>query len=459
MVIERKFTDLEWLMTPEPVRRQFVQLEQIVNDLTKRIEKLEVQVGMNSKNSSKPPSSDSPYKKVRRKKQDKKKKRAKGAKKGHKGHQQQLLKPTDKNHLLPGQCSCGHQGFSRCETTPFYTHQHVELPVIDMEITHWVLHKCDCPVCGKTVKASLPENIHGGYGPRLCAFIAELSGTKGMSRRDVQQLIQSVLNIPIATGTIQKIVDRSSEAILPVYEMIGNQARRSWCNYVDETSWFNHNELQWLWAMVNERVALYRVDAHRSKKAFEELVQDWQGILISDSYNLYRSWVYGRQTCLAHLIRKGDALAERKKRDLRLFGQCMASHLRQLVRFSKDPPDSVQWSEFYTYLMFTLSLWEGDKTDAGQLARQVQREMDALWTFLDHEGIEPTNNRAERALRSGVLWRKRSLGTQSEKGKRWVERVLSLKETCRLRATSTFAVLEDCLRSYFNNSKPDLSWI
>jgi transposase len=162
---------------------------------------------------------------------------------------------------------------------------------------------------------------------------------------------------------------------------------------------------------------------------------------ISDRYGLYRNWVYGRQTCLAHLIRKADALTEREKPDLRRFGRITAANLRQLIQFSKDPPTSEQWKEFYLLVLSTLSLWETDDSDAGRLARQIVREIDSLWLFLDHEGVEPTNHRAERALRFGMLWRKRSLGTQSEKGKCWVERILSLRETCRLKSKSTFQTL------------------
>ena len=170
---------------------------------------------------------------------------------------------------------------------PFYIHQQIELPKIEMEISHFILHQCSCPKCGKAVKADLPGNAAVGYGPRLSAFVAELSGIKAMSRNDVKQLCESVLGIPIATGTIQKIVDRASNAILPVYEAIGNVARSSECNYIDETSWFLENKLQWLWAMVNDNVAFYRIDPHRSKEAFEKLIQNWEGILVSDSYGLY----------------------------------------------------------------------------------------------------------------------------------------------------------------------------
>lgn len=473
MKLKRPFTDLEWHLTPEPVRHYIFYLERTLADMAnrvtdlekqiqdneKRLEKLEVRAKKNSRNSSKPPSSDSPFDRSARKKKSKKGKRPKGGQKGHKAHQQQMLTPTETHALMPDRCNCGNTDFTPSPIEPFYTHQHIELPNIQMEITHWILHRCDCPKCGKTVKAVVPTPVRSGYGPRFSAFIAELSGIKAMSRNDVKQLCESVLAIPIATGTIQKIVDRASKAILPAYETIGDIARSQPCNYIDETSWFHQNALQWLWAMVNERVAFYRIDAHRSKEAFNQLIQDWQGILVSDSYGLYRKWVHGRQACIAHLIRKADALSERKKPDLRRFGHIMASSLRQLIQFSKDPPTCQQWSQYYSLLLFTLSLWEPDKTDAGKLARQIVREIDSLWLFLEHEGVDPTNNRAERALRFGVLWRKRSLGTQSEKGNRWVERILSLKETCRLKAKSTFQTLANLFESYFSNTQPDLSWI
>jgi transposase len=463
MALKRPFSELDWQLTPEPVRHYIMALEQMLHDMQQRlhaheerIEKLEVRTRKTSHNSSKPPSSDPPF--GRQKRKQKKSKRSKGGQKGHKANQQQILEPTQRHWLIPQRCSCGHSVFDPGNMQPFYVHQHIELPKIKMHVSHYILQKCDCPNCGRTVKATLPADMSTGYGPRFTAFIGELSGIKAMSRNDVKQLCASVLGIPIATGTIQKLVDRTSKALLPVYKHIGQIARRFWCNYIDETSWFKQNDLQWLWAMVNERVAFYRIDPHRSRAAFEKLIQDWNGILVSDGYGLYQKWV-NRQTCLAHLIRKADALAERKKKDLRRFGEVVAAWLRQLVSFAKEPPDPETWSDFYTFFLFTISLWENDKTDAGKLARQIVREMDSLWTFLDHQSVEPTNNRAERALRFGVLWRKRSLGTQSEKGNHWVERILSLKETCRLNTKPTFPFLVECITAYFRNSEPNLSWI
>jgi transposase len=464
MAAQRPISDFDWQLTPEPVK-QYIQylesklfgLQELVQTHEKRIEKLEVRSKQNSANSSKPPSSDSPYTKGKSKKP--KSNRAKGGQKGHKGHQRQML-PADKTkNLLPSACSCGQTDFTGRSMRPFYTHQHIEIPVIPIDVTHFVLHQCNCPSCGKTMKAKLPSEASTGYGPRLSAFIAELSGIKGMSRNDVMHLCQSVLAVPVSTGAIQKIIDRASAAIDPFYQHVGRIARSAECNYIDETSWFKDNALNWLWAMVNERTAYYRIDANRSKKAFESLIADWRGVLVSDSYGLYRSWVDGRQTCLAHLIRKADGLSERKNKELKYFGHLIASLLRQLTQFAKQPPSQKQWDAFYRHLLFTLKLYETEKTDAGLLSRQIVRELDCLWTFMTHSGVEPTNNRAERALRFGVLWRKRSFGTQSDKGNRWVERILTFKETCRLKARQTFPELVELIRSYFMGAQPDLAWI
>ncbi len=121
--------------------------------------------------------------------------------------------------------TCGQSSFDQQQMQPFYVHQHIELPKIKMNVSHFILQECDCPNCGKKVKAMLPAEKATGYGPRFTALIGELSGNKAMSRNDVKQLCESVLDVSIATGTIQKIIDRTSEAICPVYSHIGRVAR------------------------------------------------------------------------------------------------------------------------------------------------------------------------------------------------------------------------------------------
>ena len=158
-------------------------------------------------------------------------------------------------------------------------------------------------------------------------------------------------------------------------------------------------------------------------------------------------------------IRKAKALTEGKNQSTIRFGESVRIHLQQLCHWAKAPPSENQWTKFYSEFLLNLLLLEGADNDAGRLARSLLGEMDSLWVFLEENGVEPTNNRAERALRFGVLWRKRSNGTQSDKGNRWVERILSVKQTCRIRALPMFPILVDAIGSYFKEQQPNLGWL
>src|ERR1041384_1598234 len=188
---------------------------------------------------------------------------------------------------------------------------------------------------------------------------------------------------------------------------------------------------------------------HRSKAAFAALIEDWAGILVSDGYGVYQHWVQARQTCLAHLIRTARSLAERQNDELGAGGAWALAELQRLCPMATAPPTGGEWRAWYARLCRLIDQYHDRQDEAGRLARRLLREMDSLWVFLAQHGVEPTNNRAERALRFGVLWRKRSHGTASGKGNRWVERILSLKETCRLQARSTYTVLVDAVSSLF----------
>jgi transposase len=460
MEVKRPFNDLAWHSTPEPVKAYIIQLEQAltmlqrqVGSLEKRTDKLESKVNRNSQNSSKPPSSDGPFKKPKRNKKTSNRKRG-----GQKGHRQQMLEPSETVSLMPEQCVCGCLDLDPQSIKPYHTHQHIELPKIELAVTHFVLHKGRCQRCGKKVAAQPPREFNSGYGPRLSAVVSELSGSHGASRTTVKGFCNSVLGLPISTGGIQCILDRCSKAIKPIYHQIGTVARKAPVNGVDETSWFQCGKLNWLWVMANHLVAFFMIHPNRSKQAFEKLIDDWKGILISDNYRVYVKW-FRRQACLAHLIRKAKALVEKKDEGLRKFGETILSELRLLCHWADKPPDEDQWTEFYSRLLLLLMLHEGADDPAGELAREIVRNLESLWVFLEEQGVDPTNNRSERALRFGVIWRKRSYGTQSDKGNRWVERILSVKQTCRMKNKPVFPVLVDALDAYFKDQSPDLAWI
>ena len=211
--------------------------------------------------------------------------------------------------------------------------------------------------------------------------------------------------------------------------------------------------------MANETVAFYMIHPHRSKVAFAALIEEWAGLLVSDGYGVYQTWVTQRQTCLAHLIRTARGLAERSSPDLAACGTWALAELQRLRHMATAPPTGGEWRAWYARLCRLIDQYHDRPDDAGRFARRLLREMDSLWVFLTQQGVEPTNHQAERALRFGVLWRKRSQGTASDKGNRWVERILSLKETCRLQARSTYMVLVEAVSSLFTGRQPELAWI
>ena len=446
------------LITSEVVRHTPWPMLGFVHELTVEnrklrieIEALQAKLNQNSANSNKPPSSDSPFK-PRAKKTNKTEPRKKRI-----GVRQQCLRPTEITELHPGPCACGCPDL--IDPEPYYIHQHIEIPEPRLDVEHIILYQGRCSRCGRMVKALVPPEKRTGFGPRLSANIAELCGIHGDSRRAVQDYLLSVFGLPISQGGIQKVIDRVSQAIKPHYDSIAKVARSAPVGHVDETSWRRKAKLAWLWVLASSRAALFMIHPRRSKAAFEELVQGWSGILVADGYAVYRQWVGLRQACLAHLIREAEGLAERKDAALAQCGTWARDELRRLCHMAKAPPTVGEWRAFIARLHRLISIYGDRKDPAGRLVRHLEREIEHLWLFLQEAGVEPTNNLAERTLRFGVLWRKRSLGTASESGDNWVERILSLRQTCRIQGRRTFPVLVDAMAAAFQTRSPSLDWI
>jgi transposase len=446
---------MDWELTPPAVQDYVESLRQQIKRLEKQVETLQGRVEKTSRTSSKPPSSDSPFNKPQRKRGPSSGKR--GGQKGHRGQGPKLLSPTEVHLIEPGPCACGHGKLVSLE--PYYTHQVVELPPIEMDIQHFILHQGTCSGCGRTLKAQIPSAHQAGYGPRLTALVGQLAGMHRNSRRLIQDFCHSVLKIPMSLGAVQKMIDRVSTALLPHYEAIATLARQAPVGYIDETPWYCQNVLNWLWTLSTDTVSLYLIHPHRSNEAFAALIEEWRGILVSDGYGVYQNWVNHRQTCLAHLIRTARGLSEKSDPRLAACGRWALKELQALCHMAKAPPTVGQWGTWYARFCRLIHRYHEQKDDAGRLARRLQREMASLWVFLREHGVEPTNNRAERALRFAVLWRKCSSGTESDKGNRWVERSLSLRQTCRQLGQSVFDVLVDAVTSSFQGCQPDLTWL
>ena len=428
-----------------------------ISSLQQRIRDLEARLGEDSSTSNRPPSADPPYKRPERK-SSKPSGRKRGGQPGHQGHSQEVFEPTEERHILPEKCKCGCTDLE--DQGAYYRHQEVELPEIQLTVRHFLLHRGRCTKCGKEAKARVPSGHGTGYGPRLSGLIALLSGDHGDSRETVQRFCRQFLDLHISPGAIQKVINRASRAIKPHYEAIRDQVYQSRVNHVDETPWYQaQGALQWLWVMGNSAAAFFMVHANRNKKAFKSLIDKWEGILVSDNYGVYRNWVNMQQTCLSHLIRKAKGLAQHKDPEIAKCGAWARNELQKLVGMANAPPTKGQWRAFYARFCRLISLYRDRQDQAGTYVRSLEKLMANLWVFLLEEGVEPTNNLAERMLRKAVIWRKRSMGTESESGDRWVERILTLTQTCRLQNKLPYPVLVEAMENQQHGTDPDLSWI
>jgi transposase len=218
------FTPQDWEQTPPAVQAYLHTVHDALGQLQERVDTLEARLTQNSTTSSRPPSSDSPYKKPRQHTNPTTRRKA-GGKPGHPGHRQVLLAPTIVHEVRPERCACGNTTLALLR--PYYTHQVLELPPIAIEVTHWVLHQGWCGDCGRWTKAQVPAEQRIGYGPRFSALMGELAGTYGNGRRMVQTFCASVLQVSMSLGAIQKVLDRVTQAIEPHYTAIASQARHA----------------------------------------------------------------------------------------------------------------------------------------------------------------------------------------------------------------------------------------
>jgi transposase len=300
-----------------------------------------------------------------------------------------------------------------------------------------------CEGCGLSTRASLPPGVPAGqFGPRLQAVVALCSGDYHLSKRQTERLVEDVFGVPIALGSIANLEQQTSEALAAPFEEAARALRSEPVVHADETGWYETSRRAWLWGAVGGLVALFLVRARRNAKVAKELLgAAFAGVLISDRWSAY-AWVdvARRQLCWAHLLRQfrgfqdhGDE-GKRIGVALEILTETMF-HVWHRVRDGTETRASFQ--AFMGPLQEQVRGWlrEGQACSVRAVAgrcREILELEPALWTFVDVEGVEPTNNAGERILRLGVLWRKGSFGTDSPKGSRFVERILTVVTTLRL---------------------------
>jgi len=434
----------------DSLHKKIAALEQQVAALTARLEQ-------NSHNSSKPPSSDGPNVKRRPPRKPSGKKR--GGQPGHEKQERPLLPPNETAILKPKHCRrCGHK-LTGADPDPL-RHQVLELPEIKPHVVDYLLHRLRCPGCGASTCATLPHGVPVGHqGPRLQALLALLSGAYRLSKRQIETLCDDVFGIPLCTGTICNLEQRTAAATDPVVQELRDHVRKHHAN-MDETGWREQSQKAWLWVMVTAAATLFHVDRSRSGKVARLLLgTGFHWVITSDRFSAYL-WLRleYRQLCWAHLRRDFQAMIDRGGAGV-YFGKALLEQSDKLFTLWYRVRDgTLKQSGFHRQIAKVRSwirhfLTKGSVCACAKTAsmcREILRLEPALWTFTRRRGIEPTNNAAERALRHAVQWRKTSYGTDSAAGSHFVANILSVVATCRQQNRNVLDFLHHCCQTHLH---------
>jgi transposase len=445
-------------ITEEIIARQPPEAQAIIRallaefaELKARIEELQRQAqGKTPQNSSLPPSTQHPHARPPPRRKSKKKR---GGQPGHKKHDRPLL-PTeecdDVQPLKPTECRrCGAKLSGR-DPEP-WRHQVWEVPEIKPHVTEYQQHRLMCACCGETTCAELPDGVpRGQSGPRLMAFTAILMAYFRQSKRRTAAFLTTLLGQPCCPALTVKIQDQVTTAVRPSYAALAAELPTQAHLNIDETATKEENGKAWLWTFVAPWFTAFAVRATREATALDVfLTEHFQGIVSCDRAKMY--WQVGRlQWCWAHLRRDFQALIDTGDKRTKWLGERLRAATCELFEHWADyrakrisRPALVRRLGPVRRKVERLLLRGSQcgRADARGTCRELYEHRVWLWTFLHHEGVEPTNNAGERALRHAVIWRKLSFGTQSARGSRFVETMLTVIETCRQQGRNVFTFL------------------
>ena len=435
-----------------------------IADAEKQIADLERQLALrkqNSTNSSKPPSSDGLAGEPRQRGRRKKSRRKAGGQPGHRGAHRPLAPMTKVDEIwpiLPEQCQhCGHALPAQIEqvqtTGEPQRHQVTELPPIQARIIEYQCHRVVCPECGKGTRAAVPEQVSGHFGPQLTALVAYLTVVCRMPRRVVEALLGQVLGIDISLGSTQKCWEETSQAVAAPCQELEQHLKDEPVLNVDETGWRTDGAKRFLWAFVAARYVVYAVAATRGSDVLIRLLGAvFRGILCSDRFSAYLKYHSGKaQFCWAHLKRNLLGVVEFTKSSAveRFCRDALAQQARLFRLWHKFRSGQIDRHQLLLRSIpiqkriFALAERNLDSPhrEVRNLAMALFEHNDRLFTFLENDGVEPTNNSAERALRTGVQWRKICFGNRSASGELATSRLLTVAETCDLQRLNILAYL------------------
>ena len=437
-----------WERTPPAIRAYIETLEGQVQTLTSMVHTLQEQVrtleerlNQTSRNSSRPPSSDSPSHQRPRRPPGK---RRRGGQPGHPGHTRPLVPVEEVDEVVvlkPNQCSSCHAALSGDDASPF-RHQVIAMPPIKPVITEYQWHQLTCPACGETTRAPWPAGVPSGtYGPRVHATVALCTGAYRLSKRTTGQVMDDLCGVPMSVGTISQSEQATTEVVVEPVEEARAYVQEQAVAHRDETSWRQGDKRAGLWVAVTSLVTVFLVRMSRGGQVARELLgEKFSGILVTDRSSAYNWYpVRWRQLCWSHVLRDVAAIRGRGGVSEEMGAALLAKAHQMCTWWHRVREGTLQRSTFRSYMsplrreverLLAVGSQCGVPTTAGT-GRELLKRREAWWTFVQVEGVEPTKNTAERSIRLGVQWRKGSFGTQSEDGSRFVESRMTVVATLK----------------------------
>lgn len=445
------------------IRLLLTEITALRNEVTALREEV-VRLKRTPRNSSRPPSTEHPHAKpapppVRGV-------RKSGGQPGHDKHARALL-PTaqcdDVREHRP--VACRRCGTKLSGTDPQPLRQQVyEFPEIHLHVTEHRRHRLTCRGCGESTCAAPPTGVPSGQaGSRLTALIGLLMAHFRQSKRRTALFLEACLNFPCSSGWIVKVQQQVSAAVQPVYdELVAALPTQSRLG-IDESPTKEGRRKAWQWTFVADQFTVFAHRLSRSGDVLDELLTGrFRGVVTCDRARMY--WrLPTLQWCWSHLKRDFQALVDSGVAVARKLGRKLLDQTRILFRqWSRCRDGTITRAGLKSSLGGTRQetarlLQRGlkcrhDRTS--EVCRELSWHQPRLWAFLDHPGVEPTNNASERALRHGVIWRKLSFGTQSAHGSRFVERLLTVIESCRQQGRDLFAFLVATITAHLHHVTP-----
>jgi transposase len=453
--------------------RQIAEQAKQIAEAEKQIADLERQLALRQQNStttSKPPSSDGLAGRQRERGRRVKSRRKPGGQPGHPGHARPLVAVARVNavvDLVPSACRhCSHRLHGRDEVGNPRRHQVTELPPIEPQITEYRCHRLRCRACGHTTQAFLPDEVVGQFGPQLTALIAYLTVVCRLPRLVVQRLLEAALQIPISVGSTQKAWEEASAAVAGPYQELQAALPHQRVLNADETGHRTNGDKRWMWALVARTFIFYQIATSRGSDVLHRLLgPTFAGTLGSDRLPSYLTYAATqRQFCWSHFTRNLLSAQELAKTPAakRFCREALALQKRLFRlwhRFRGDPHargapltreqliTKVLPIEKQFFALASRSV-NAATDEVRNLARALFFHLPHFFTFVHEEGVEPTNNAAERALRTAVQWRKIMFGTRSEDGEVAMARLLTVTRTCQLQQLNALVYLTAAIRAH-----------